>query len=720
MLRSLPAAVQNGPMEAFRDQFGVPHVRAASVGEAFYAQGYLSALDRGLQMEYERRRALGRWAEVVGEKSVSDDLFARRVGLTAASRRSYDALDPQTRAVLTAYADGVNAVLADVLRDTDVPSPIEPWEPWHCCAVYLGRHVGMGSMAHKLFRTATLPTASADLVWRVRPNAQRGIVVTPPGSQYESDAAGPPDDYRDVLCRWLGDLTDVETVSASADPAAGSNNWVVSGTRTASGLPLLAGDPHRPLETPSPYWRNHVACDEFDAIGLSFPGVPGFPHFGHNEHVAWSITHGMADDQDLFIEELSELTTRAETVSVRDGDAVEVTVFEGPRGGVIVQDGTAKLGLALQWTGFVEPDRTLDCLLPMLRARSAADLDASMRGWTVPVDHMMMADTAGSIGYRLRGRVPLRHEANTWAAVPGGDPAFAWDGWVPFEEMPAAADPPEGFLASANNRPVGAESPFVANDFAGPARASRIVQLLQEGERFDRAAMEEIHADVVSLTAREFVASLDGVGDDPTPGLLKTLRDWDGAMELGSVAATVYTEVRRELLTVVPLIEASQTHAQLLSHAQRTGALWLAFPALLAGARDGDVSVFGDWPEAVRTALDRAYRRVCAELGPDVSTWTWGRLHQARFSAIVPGVTPVSGRPLPGDNETVRAAGLHGVDTTVATSGSVARYVFDLADWENCGWVVPERTEQWYAARLDPMHYAWPVIESVSERVPLS
>ena len=196
-------------MEAFRDQFDVPHVRAASIGEAFYAQGYLSALDRGLQMEYVRRHALGRWAEVVGPKAVSDDLFARRVGLAAASRRSFDALDSQTQAVLTAYADGVNAVLADVLQGTDVPSPVEPWEPWHCCAVYLGRHVGMGSMAHKLFRTATLPTASADLIWRMRPNAQRGIVVTPPGSQYESDAAGPPEDHRDLLCRWLGDLTDV-------------------------------------------------------------------------------------------------------------------------------------------------------------------------------------------------------------------------------------------------------------------------------------------------------------------------------------------------------------------------------------------------------------------------------------------------------------------------------------------------------------------------------
>lgn len=709
-------------MEAYRDPHGVPHVRTSSLEEAFHAQGRLAALDRGLQMEYVRRRALGRWAEVAGAAALPGDLFARRAGAASAAQRSFRALGEEARAVLTAYADGVNAVLPGVLRDCgDLPGPVERWEPWHCYAVYLGRHIVMGSMAHKLFRTAMLPIAPVDLVWRIRPNAAEELVVVPPGTRGRYVEAGrPPADHGAKVRGWLNGLSEVQTVSASADPAAGSNNWVVAGSHTAGGMPLLAGDPHRPLETPGPYWQNHVSCDEFDAVGLSFPGVPGFPHFGHTEHVAWGITHGMADDQDLYIVDLDATTTRYETVAVRGADPVEIAVHESPRGGVVIQDDAAGTGLALCWTGTFEPDRTLDCLVPMLRARSVEDFDHVMRGWSVPVDHLMTADTEGHIGYRLRGRVPIRHEANNWAAVPAWEPDYAWEGWVPFDEMPAARDPEEGILVSANNRPAAA--PFVAHDFAGPARASRILEMLREGgDKLDREAMERIHADVSSQTARDFVAMLAHVeaapdADPRAVELLDLLKDWDGVMDLGSVAATVYTEARRELLCTIPLPEAADSHGSLITHEQRTGALWLAFQGLLAGVRDGDVSCFGPWSEAVNTALLRVADRMTEEIGPDVEEWTWGQLHQAHFTALLPDVPAVPGRPVPGDNETVRAAGLHGVETTMASSGSVARYVFDVGDWEGSGWVVPEQTEEWYDARLVPMHYRWDVIEEVGER----
>ena len=710
-------------MEAYRDQHGIPHARAASVEGAFRAQGHLAALDRGLQMEFVRRKALGTWAEVVGSRALSDDTFSRRVGLAAAARLSYEALAPETKAVFVAYAAGVNAVLPEALAQCDLPEAPAQWEPWHSVAVYLGRHVGMGSMAHKLFRTALLPVVPADVVWRVRANARDELVVVPTGAVHRVDTEGPPEGHGEKIREWLDGLAEVQTVAASADPAAGSNNWVVAGAHTASGRPLLAGDPHRPFETPGPYWQNHVSCDAFDAIGLSFPGVPGFPHFGHNAHVAWGITHGMADDQDLYIENLDRLESHSEVIRVRDAEPVEVTVHRSPRGGVVVQDDASNTGLALRWTGTAEADRTLDCLLPMLRTTSVAELDEVMRGWSVPVDHLMMADVHGAIGYRLRGRVPHRDEANSWAAVPGWEEQYAWRGWVPFDEMPAARDPEEGLLVSANNRPSAATTPYVAHDFAGPARATRILELLREGvaaaqtgDGLDRAAMERIHGDVASLTAREFVASLEHVKaaeGSRRAQLLELLRSWDGTMGLGSVAATVYTEARRELLSMVPLPSADDSHAQLLTPQQRTGTLWLSFQALLAGARAGDVTMFGTWSDAVGQALDQTAERLTEEIGPDLEDWTWGRLHQCRFTALLPGVPPIAGRPLPGDNETVRAAGLHGIETTAATSGSVARYVFDLGDWNASGWVVPEQTEEWYAARLVPMYYDWDVIEQV-------
>src|SRR3954463_77277 len=169
-------------MEAYRDQYGVPHVRTASPEEAFQAQGRVAALERGLQMEFVRRRALGTWSEVVGARAVRDDTFVRRVGLGAAGPPSYEVLGAPAKAVLAAYTAGVNAVLAERLRDSGLPAAPEPWEPWHCVAVYLGRHVGMGSMAHKLFRTALLPSTPVDVVWRVRSNAGEELVVVPTGT----------------------------------------------------------------------------------------------------------------------------------------------------------------------------------------------------------------------------------------------------------------------------------------------------------------------------------------------------------------------------------------------------------------------------------------------------------------------------------------------------------------------------------------------------------
>ena len=714
----------DGEVEVRRDRHGVAHMRAGSVHDAFYAQGYFAALDRGLHMEYDRLRAFGRLSQVAGPDALADDVFIRRIGMAEAAKRSYDALNDQTKAIMTAYAAGVNEVFSAGLPSEALPTPTAPWEPWHCCMVYLGRHVWMGSLAHKLFRTALLPIVPADLVWRLRASAREELAVVPPGASYRSAATGPTPDWGRQLSEWLGghtaDQPDTATIphplgNLSTDPTGGSNNWAVSGSRTTTGHPLLAGDPHRPLETPGPYWQNHISCEAFDAIGLSFPGVPGFPHFGHTANVAWSITHGMADDQDLYIERLDGLPSRTELIEVRGADPVEVTIRRSPHGGIIAQDETVGIGLALRWTGTAEPDPTLNCLLPMLAAESAAEFDESMRNWVVPVDNLLIADTAGSIRYRLRGQVVERSEANSWSAVPGWDPAYAWTKWVPFDEMPTAVDPEEGFLVSANNRTHAAARPFVAEDFSGPARASRILELLRSAAELDRAAMERIHGDITSPAALEFLELLGKTPCDTAPELVEILRSWDGRMAVDSVAASIYITVRQELLSVIDVPQDPITLDHPLLPKQRGTALWLAFPGLLAQVREGDCPLLPDWPTAFGQALDRAAKRLTAALGPQPDSWTWGRLHEATFAPVLPGIAPIESRPVPGDNETVRAGGMRGLTHTAASSGSVARYVFDLGDWENSGWAVPEQTEAWYAARLVPMHYAWPAVLADSE-----
>jgi penicillin amidase len=288
----------DSPVEIYRDTWGIPHVWAQTVHDAFVAQGFVHAQDRLWQMDYDRHRAYGRWAEWSGASAVAPDRLMRRLRLEASARADHAAVDPETRAMLDAYAAGVNAFLRTTTRlpieYRILDATPEPWQPWDACAVFKVRHVFTGGVWQaKLWRARLVrllgPERTATLCEGYEPGQP---LIIPPGV-----------DFRGPLLNGLEELAAGEQVLARLDgSSAGSNNWAVSGSRTASGGPLLAGDPHRALDTPNVFYQNHLACPAFDAIGLSFPGVPGLPHFGHNRHVAWCITTTMADYQDLYIE----------------------------------------------------------------------------------------------------------------------------------------------------------------------------------------------------------------------------------------------------------------------------------------------------------------------------------------------------------------------------------------------------------------------------------
>ena len=249
------------------------------------------------------------------------------------------------------------------------------------------------------------------------------MLILPPGTEYR----GPAPAASEVLGR-----SDAALASLPAW-VGGSNNWVLAGSRTASGRPLVAGDPHRALDTPNCYYQNHLACPDFDAIGLSFPGVPGLSHFGHNRHVAWCVTHAMADYQDVFVErfdptdptryefrgEWRHAEVRRETIEVRGGKPVQVAVTVTHHGPVVLGDPSTGYAVSLRYTATAELNRTFDALVPMLRAASADDLEAAMRPWVDPGNNLVFADVRGTTGYRTRGVVPVRAPANAWLPVPG-------------------------------------------------------------------------------------------------------------------------------------------------------------------------------------------------------------------------------------------------------------------------------------------------------------
>jgi len=464
-LKGLDASI-----EIYRDSHGIPHVKAQSVHDAFFGQGFVSAQDRLWHMDYDRQRALGRWAEWAGAVALPEDRLMRTFRLERAARADLAVSSPAAQAMLASYAAGVNAFITTTralpIEYTVLDTTPEPWEDWHCLAVYKVRNMLMGTYEMKLWRARLalgLGPERAAALFQGYP--QGALMTTPPGETYQS----PPLECLDALAavaaqlNWLGEVD------------GGSNAWVISGARTASGLPLVAGDSHRALDTPNVYYQIHIACPTFRVSGYAVPGVPGAPHFSHTEYVAWGMTHGFADHQDLFIERFRTQDSRLKyaykdawlpaevshtKLLVRGAAPVDLEVVATHHGPIIAGNPHAGTGLAFSHTGTNSGTPWADSVYQLLLARSADDLEEAMREWTEPVNNVVYADVQGEYGYRYRGRLPLRPTANGWAPVPGWTGTYEWSGQIPFAAMPQTRNPQAGYAVTCNQGVTTADYPY--------------------------------------------------------------------------------------------------------------------------------------------------------------------------------------------------------------------------------------------------------------------
>jgi penicillin amidase len=749
-----------GAVEIQRDPEGIPHVRAGSPHDAFFGQGFVHAQDRLFQMEYDRRRAYGRWAAFTGPAGAEADRLLRRFGLEASVRLDWEHATGQTRAMLLAFAGGANAFIASTTRwgtEFEIAGMRpEPWQPWDSIAVFKVRHLDMGPWKTKLWRARLLrhlgPERAANLTRQAQPHP---LLIVPPAAE-----------YRGVRLDGLEEMErHLAAMALVPDGPQGSNNWALSGSRTASGKPLVAGDPHRALDVPNVYYQNHLACPEWDAIGLSFPGVPGLSHFGHNARVAWCVTHGMADYQDLFIErfeggnparyefrgEWREADVRRETIAVRGSAPVEIEIVVTHHGPVVIGEPRRGHAIACAYSALTGPNSTFDAFVPMLEARSADELEQAMRPWVEPVNNLVFADVDGRIGYRARGQVPIRSMTNAWVPVPGWTGEHEWRGLIPFEEMPAVRDPETGFIATANSRVAGADYPhYIGLDYVPDFRTRRLVARLDPIAKATASDMAAIHADRVSLPARELLDAVarlrlaDAPGphrDDPRwHAALVRLFAWDHVMDKEAVAPTIYAAFRERLMRDLMTPILGPLAAEAFAPVQGGGvAHMVRLRARLAEMiRDDDRSLLpahADWPTLLARALGSAVADLREALGEDMDAWQWARLHVTRpqhpllpaFPHLAATLAPPS-VAVGGDGETVNAASfLPGAGYHVSLT-SVARYVFDLADWEASSWVVPcgasghpasphwtDQLPAWTECRLLPMRYDWTRIRAAAE-----
>ena len=751
---SLTGSVQlrglQGTVKVFRDRYGIPHMKAESELDAFFAQGFVTAQDRLWHMEYDRRRGSGRWAEAVGESGVAQDKMMRRFRLEASAKADYQVMDPHTKDVFDAYAAGVNAFITsgDALpveyRITRLEP--EPWQPWDGLTAYKVRHISMGVFESKVWRARMVREVGPEAAGKLFPGFEPGyLMILPPGST----SPGPLDEGLKELAEGAAGLNHLNEMDS------GSNSWVLSGAETATGKPILAGDSHRALDTPSAYYQNQVACPEFDVVGLSFPGVPGFPHFGHNGRVSWSVTHTAADYQDLYVERFQdgkylykdrwlEAETHDETIKVRDGTDVHTKVTVTQHGPVIAGYPDQGSGLAFKYTATERASTWPEILWRMLRVENSKELVDSMSGWVDPCNNLLFADIHGNMGYLCRGRIPIRSRVNGWLPVPGWMGEHEWEGDIPFDELPVSINPPEGYIATANNRPVGDDYPhYIAIDFTPEFRVRLVTEGLKSLHRPTAEDMEQVHAQRVSIPALAYLGVVKQI--DPKDAAIKAakdlLLDWNGEMNANQVQPTIYSAMRDAMLKEVLETNLTEKLAYDAWHpADRgLGSFSNRLKArLVAMIEQDDRSLLpeGDtWPTAVARALSKAVATLSERLGGDMGQWQWERVHQARpkhnLSAAFPELAELLDPPaIPssGDGDTPLQGGYSPANPATVTSLSVARYSYDPSDWENSLWVVPlgssghpgsphyaDQSETWRQVKMIPMGYDWGRIEASCE-----
>ncbi|PVD03080.1 GNAT family N-acetyltransferase [Streptomyces sp. CS147] len=709
--------------ELFRDDWGIPHLRAADALTLARAQGHATALDRAWQLETERHRVLGTSASHLGAEAVDWDRFVRRARIADTARRCFDRLAPETAAWVAAYVDGVNEGLAEGAERAPEFAAVGlapgRWEPWTPLGVWLSTHILFAGFPTKL--------------------------------------------WREEVARRLGE--DRTTLFATDGPGtAGSNGWLLTGARTATGAPIVAGDPHRFIEDPGVYQQIRLACPEFDVVGLAVPGIPGIAHFCHTGHVAWAITNAMADYQDLYREQVRRTPdggvealgpdgwyrahAHTETIEVAGAEPERVEVIETDRGPVIIGDGPGAgdeaAGVApaadgtfisLRYPPRVTGELGFDALPALLRARTVADVDTALDRWVEPVNVVLAADTAGATLHRVAGHVPVRPYANRLRVVPAEDPAYAWREGEAVPLPRAEVDGADGIAVMANERGLAAP---LGVEFAPPHRARRIRELLGADTGWTPDAQAAVHTDTRLASSRRLLSLLAWA-----PGLgpaAERLRDrllrWDRHMDADSTDATLYARLRTDVvhrLAAHPALNGvtgeddpwrSTAYPALFRP-------WLAAVPRIGYALESLLTV-GLLPYEDRLALVAASAEAVAAAAEETPPGPWGELHRLSPWQALPDRTPTGSdgsarsdaeaiRPgVAGDHDCVLStSGVPGV-TDLFARGPAARYVWDLGRREDSRWVVPfgasgvpgsahhrDQTPLWVRGELAPVVTDW-------------
>jgi penicillin amidase len=636
------------PVTVVRDRWAIPHIEAMSLEDAVFALGFVHAQDRLWQMEFQRRVGAGRLAEIVGAAAVPTDAFMRTLGLYRRAAASIEHLSAPTRAWLEAYARGVNAYLAT--RSGPLPPEflilrhdrVEPWTPADSLVLLRLMALDLGTNYRSELLRARLSTRLSE----------QQIADIWPG--YSKDAPI-------TLAALPAAAAPFPPAGVGSGSGDGSNAWVLAGSRTRTGAPLLANDPHLALQAPGVWYLAQLKTPEQELVGATLPGLPAVV-LGHNGALAWGLTNTGADVEDLFIERLdpadpgryltpdgpAPFTARDESIRVRGAPPVTISVRETRHGPVLsdlMPDAATLFGadrvLALAWTGLAEDDRTADALLALDRARDWSSFVEAASAVGAPMQNILYADKAGHIGFIAPGRVPIRRQGDGRWPVPGWGGEHDWQGWVPPAALPRALDPGDGRLFNANNRIVPETYPYLLTaDWEAPYRARRLAELLA-GSDYDLAAFAAIQGDERSPLAEDLLPILlrAPAASPAAAAAIDELKAWDRVMRPQGRAPLLFAAWYRELSRLIQADELGPLFSS----------FWGVRPEFMAEiltrrqvwCDDRTTPAVETCAEQASRALELALADLARRYGPDRAEWRWGDAHPARMVHAAFGEQPL-------------------------------------------------------------------------------
>ncbi len=672
------------------DENGVPHIEAETLEDLYTTQGYVQAQSRMIQMDLSRRQASGTLSELIGESALSSDQYFRTLGLRRAAEDSMNIYSDEALDVLQWFSNGVNAYIDEATADGTLPieylliggEPAE-WTPIDSLTIgkYMAFDLG-GHWERQAFNMYIQDTFPKEKLLELFPDY--------------------PEDRMNII-----DDVEIDIVTSFQDaiipePFNGSNNWVVSGEKTASGMPLLADDPHLGLATPSIWYQMHLEAENMNVSGVIFAGVPGII-LGHNEEIAWGVTNTGPDVQQLYMEkrnpdneheflfedEWEEADVILEPIHIKDEETLEYEVIE-TRHGPVISEFAGESGkddaLSLSWTA-LDTTAELQAILEINQASNWDEFEEGLENFHAPAQSFVFAATDGTIAMKANGKIPIYEDGkDALLPLPGWEEKYVLDEYIPFDELPTVINPEKGFIATANNKMVGDTYPYhISNVWAQPYRYERIYDVLNSKDDLTIDDMQALQMDTRNLRAEEFaplfIETLDGssltIAEERSLALLSEWNYEDDAnlpqplifdRWIAKIEKRLYADIHEEMMDLFSSRGQTTDNILRLGHES----IW--------------VQDQGGFEQLLHDSLSEAVAELEQTYGANQTVWQWGDFHQVQFrhplSSAGKFVASIfnTKQPIPVDGSDVTPMAARHNGEGLVNHGASWRFVIDLED----------------------------------------